>query len=175
MALNQKQKEFIRHWFNCFVATEAAKRAGYSERSAYQIGHQLLKNVEVKKAMEEIYQDRQSQFHADGLYVKSKLLAVSEADWSKFVIMGRAGINDIESIPEEIRKMITSIDRVETTYGRGEDRETTVTYKFKLMDKTKCLELLGRAQGLFADRKIIEGELKIRSFTDLVKEVNKDY
>lgn len=47
--LNEKQKAFCEHYASCLNATEAAKRAGYSSKTAYSQGQRLLKNVEVKE------------------------------------------------------------------------------------------------------------------------------
>lgn len=45
--ITPKQKKFADFYIECGNATEAAKRAGYSEKTAYSIGQRLLKNVEV--------------------------------------------------------------------------------------------------------------------------------
>lgn len=54
MSLNEKQKAFCEYYASTFNATESAKRAGYSERTAYSIGQRLLKNVEVQKYLAEL-------------------------------------------------------------------------------------------------------------------------
>lgn len=48
VALNEKQKAFCEYYAACFNATEAAKKAGYSQKTAYSIGQRLLKNVETQ-------------------------------------------------------------------------------------------------------------------------------
>ena len=45
--LNDRQKLFCSEYLIDFNATEAAKRAGYSEKTAYSIGHELLKKPEI--------------------------------------------------------------------------------------------------------------------------------
>lgn len=47
MSLTKKRKIFVEHYLSCWNASEAARKAGYSERSAGAIGHELLKNPEV--------------------------------------------------------------------------------------------------------------------------------
>lgn len=54
MSLNEKQKVFCEHYAACLNATEAAKRAGYSEKTAYSIGQRLLKNVETQKYIQQL-------------------------------------------------------------------------------------------------------------------------
>lgn len=50
--LTNKQRVFIEEYLQCWNATEAARRAGYSKRTAYSQGQRLLKNVEVSAAIE---------------------------------------------------------------------------------------------------------------------------
>ena len=54
MKLNVRQKSFIGFYWETRNATEAAKKAGYSEKTAYSIGQRLLKNVEVEKAIDKL-------------------------------------------------------------------------------------------------------------------------
>ena len=58
--LNEKQKAFCEHYASTFNATESAKRAGYSEKTAYSIGQRLLKNVEVSKYLEMLAKNAQN-------------------------------------------------------------------------------------------------------------------
>jgi len=46
--LNNAQKRFCQEYVIDWNATQAAIRAGYSERSAYQQGHELLKHPEIR-------------------------------------------------------------------------------------------------------------------------------
>ena len=46
--MNAKQKAFADYYIECGNQTESAKKAGYSEKTAYSIGNRLLKNVEIQ-------------------------------------------------------------------------------------------------------------------------------
>lgn len=52
--MNYQRKCFLKHYLGdaYFNATEAAKKAGYSEKTAYSQGQRLLKAVEIKKLIE---------------------------------------------------------------------------------------------------------------------------
>lgn len=52
MALRGKQQRFVDEYLIDRNATQAAIRAGYSAKTAYSIGEQNLKKLEVKKAIE---------------------------------------------------------------------------------------------------------------------------
>jgi phage terminase small subunit len=50
--LSPKQERFVAEYLIDCNATDAAKRAGYSERSAKQIGHELLLRPAIKAAVD---------------------------------------------------------------------------------------------------------------------------
>ena len=50
--MTEKQKLFILEYQKDRNATQAAIRAGYSDKTAYSIGQKLLKKVEIQKALE---------------------------------------------------------------------------------------------------------------------------
>lgn len=49
--LTDKQTAFAREYLVDLNATQAAIRAGYSERTAYSVGQRLLKKVEIQRAV----------------------------------------------------------------------------------------------------------------------------
>lgn len=60
MALNEKQKAFAEYYAACFNAAEAARKAGYSEKTARAIGQRLLTNVDIQKYLQEIKENAKS-------------------------------------------------------------------------------------------------------------------
>lgn len=63
--LSGKQKDFCKYYLTNFNATESAKKAGYSERTAYAIGHNQLKKVEIKKYLRELSKPRLDELKLD--------------------------------------------------------------------------------------------------------------
>tara|TARA_R100000306_G_C4347939_1_gene128572 strand:- start:593 stop:1000 length:408 start_codon:yes stop_codon:yes gene_type:complete len=55
--LNEKQELFVQHYILTRNASEAAKAAGYSERSAYNQGYRLLQDVEVQQRVYDAEQE----------------------------------------------------------------------------------------------------------------------
>ena len=49
--LSAKQQLFVREYLVDFNATQAAKRAGYSEKTAFQIGYENLKKPDIRMAL----------------------------------------------------------------------------------------------------------------------------
>src|SRR5690625_1284215 len=58
--LNEKRQRFVELYLVYLDATRAAKEAGYSERTANRIGHQLLQDPRVQAALREAM-DKRSQ------------------------------------------------------------------------------------------------------------------
>ena len=50
--MTHKQKIFVSEYVKTGNATESAKKAGYSDKTAYSTGQRLLKNVEIRKEIE---------------------------------------------------------------------------------------------------------------------------
>jgi len=51
MSLTRKQQVFVQEYLQCWNASEAARRAGYSTKTAGSIGQRLLKEVEIAAAI----------------------------------------------------------------------------------------------------------------------------
>lgn len=55
--MNHKRKIFVSEYAKSGNATESAKKAGYSDRTAYSTGQRLLKNAEILKEISKIQND----------------------------------------------------------------------------------------------------------------------
>lgn len=58
MALSDKQRAFVQEYLQCFNATEAARRAGYSSEWAGTNAGKLLKNTNIASAVSEALQEK---------------------------------------------------------------------------------------------------------------------
>ena len=58
--MTDKQELFIKEYLIDMNATAAAKRAGYSEKTAYSIGQENLNKPEIKQAIQEELENRKS-------------------------------------------------------------------------------------------------------------------
>ena len=90
--LNQRQELFCQNVFTGKSTGEAAKLAGYSEKTAYSIGPRLLKNVEVTERIVAL----QDAVSSGRISAKEKKLEILE------------NIYTHEPLPDQI----TSIDRI---------------------------------------------------------------
>ena len=63
--LTKKQALFIEHYKECFCATKAARRAGYSDRSAANIGYENMKRPHIKKVIDAFLEERHKAWRAE--------------------------------------------------------------------------------------------------------------
>ena len=153
--LTDKQKRFIDEYLIDMNATQAAIRAGYSERTAYRIGSELLQKTSVQEKLQERMHDREVRTEITQDKVLKELAAIAFSNGSDFAkVITKTGINkrgeeveyqDVEleltdKIPPEKKKAIAGIKM-----GKNGIEVSTC-------DKVKALELLGRHLGMFNDK-----------------------
>ena len=80
--LTDKQRVFVNEYLIDLNATQAAIRAGYSEKTAYSMGQRLLKKVEVQNALQEAQKRREKRTEVTQDYVIAKLREIAEKDAS---------------------------------------------------------------------------------------------
>ncbi len=78
MALTPKQERFVQEYLVDLNATAAAKRAGYSERRASELGYQLLRKTTVQAAIQRAIQDRSQRTGVTQDYVIEKLKTIAD-------------------------------------------------------------------------------------------------
>lgn len=83
MKLTAKQEAFIKEYLVDLNATQAAIRAGYSEKTAYSQGQRLLKNVETEKAIQSAMNKRSQKLQISAEYVLNKLKDITDSDEEK--------------------------------------------------------------------------------------------
>lgn len=125
MALKDKKKLFADHYLVLLNATEAAVKAGYSEKTAYSQGSRLLKDVEVHAYIEEKQQVRAEKLSVDADWVLKRLMEISDRCMTAEPV--------VEFNPET-RQM-----------------EESGEYKFDSTGANRATELIGKHLGMFKD------------------------
>lgn len=80
--LTDKQKRFVSEYLIDLNATAAARRAGYSAKTADRIGPELLGKTCVSQAIQEAIQNRQQRMEITQDYVIKKLKEIIDKDAS---------------------------------------------------------------------------------------------
>lgn len=148
MPLSPKQKKFCQEYIVDLNATQAAIRAGYSQKTANEQGARLLANVSIKKLVSELKEKRAKRTEITADMVIKELAKIGFSNIQDF-IGGSNSISDISTIDKEKAASVSSIETTTTIRGKGEDQYAETSTKIKVWDKTKALEQLGRHLGIF--------------------------
>jgi phage terminase small subunit len=148
--MTPKQERFVEEYLIDLNATQAAIRAGYSAKTAAEIGRQNLIKLEEKIAVAKSLRSFRTQVTADR--VLQELARIAFVDLRKVFRWGPDGVTLLPSddLTEDEAAIIAEVS--ETTSESGG------SIKGKRFDKLKALELLGKHLGLFLDRTEITGD-----------------
>lgn len=155
MALNAKQERFVAEYLIDLNATQAAIRAGYSEKTAYSTGQRLLKHVEVQAALQEAQAKRSERTEVTQDRVLQELARIGFADIRKAVAWGRSPVdteareadpNGLGIFPVEL-KPSSEVDD-DTAAAISEVSLTQTGVKLKMHDKLSALEKIARHLGM---------------------------
>lgn len=152
--LNDKQARFVNEYLVDLNATQAAIRAGYSENSAGQLGHALLKNVEVAAAVQEAMNRRAERTQITADRVLYELSRIAYANMAEYVEVQRDGsaVVDLSELTPDQAAAIQEITSDVYMEGRGDDAVPVKKVKLKLHARSRPLELLGKHLGIWKDR-----------------------
>ena len=145
--LTPKQQRFVEEYLIDLNATQAAIRAGYSEKTAYSVGHENLKKPEIQKAIQEAQSKRTEQTQIDSAYVLKRLIEIDQMD--VLDIMDDDGnVKPLRDWPKVWRQFVSNIETISM------EDEAGWLKKIKWPDKVKNLELLGKhvSVGAFKDK-----------------------
>lgn len=140
--LTDKQKEFVRQYLVDLNATQAAIRAGYSERTASRIGPQLLGKTCVREAIEKAQAKRAQRVEITADRVVAELAKIAFSDPRDLMEWGPDGV--------VLRPSAELSD--DQAASVAEVAENNAGLRLKKHDKVKALELLGRHIGIFTDK-----------------------
>lgn len=165
MALNDKQRRFVAEYLIDLNATQAAIRAGYSERTAGSQGFDLLKKPEIQAAVSEEMKEREERTEITQDRVLQELAKIGFADIRKAVKWGD-GISVSDPLTGEpvISNGVALVGSEEiddaTAAAVSEISQTAQGVKIKMHDKRAALVDIGRHLGMFTDKLEHSGEIK---------------
>ncbi len=130
--LTPKQQRFVEEYLIDLNATQAAKRSGFSARTAYSAGQRLLKNVEIQTAITSAQLARSARVQVTQDYVIQNLVEIVERTMQRAPVM--------------------EFDRELKTYVQAKDEDGNHLWMFDANGANKSLGLLAKHTGGFADR-----------------------
>lgn len=142
--LSKKQQAFVIAYLKSKSATQAAKDAGYSIKSAHSDGPRLLAHAGIKEAIAKELEALNEKNRLKASDVLAEIQKIAFADLSNaFDAQGK--LLHPKEMPEDIRKSLTLIATDELFDGYGKEKELIgQTKTIKIADKLKALELLAK-------------------------------
>ena len=141
--LTPKQQRFVEEYLVDLNATQAAIRAGYSEKTAQEIGAQNLSKLMVATAIAEAQAARSERTEITQDRVLLEYARIAFSDMRTFAKWGPDGVSLIESdqLPEDAALCVAEVTETTTKHGGS--------IKFKLHDKRAALDSLAKHLGMF--------------------------
>lgn len=163
MKLTEKQKAFVREYLVDLNATQAAIRAGYSEKTARQAGHRMLTNADIQQAIQSALQKREQKLEITQQSVVNELAKIGFANMADYMRVGPGGdpVLDFSKLTRDQSAALSEVTVEDFTDGRGDDARDVRRVKFKLADKRAALVDIGRHLGMFPNKLEIKGKVQV--------------
>jgi phage terminase small subunit len=165
MKLNPKQARFVQEYLVDLNATQAAIRAGYSAKTAPAQAARLLTKVNVQLAVTEGQQALAAKTGITQERVLEELAIIAFSDIKNYLDVDqdtgaiRAKSFDDATMPENASRAVQSMTEtrvIKEVKGTKDAADTEMILSanatFKMHDKLKALELLGKHLGMFKER-----------------------
>jgi phage terminase small subunit len=161
--LTPKQTAFVAEYLVDLNATQAAIRAGYSEKTAGSQGERLLKKVEIQTAISGAQQARAERTEITQDRVLQEYAKLAFLDPRKFYDAD-GNLIDIPNLPADVAAAISGMDIAVEKAGTDENGSPVFAQvrKIKLADKKGALDSVARHLGMFNDKisQTINAEVK---------------
>ncbi len=140
--MTAKQQRFCDEYLIDMNAAQAAIRAGYSKKTAKQIGQENLTKPDLAEYIKKRMDEKEKALIADQDEVLKYLSAVMRREKTESVVVTLSKeVSAYEPVNGTIRKRITR-----------EEIPQIIDIPAKLSDANKAAELLGKAYRLYTDR-----------------------
>jgi phage terminase small subunit len=145
MALTAKQQRFVDEYLVDLNATQAAIRAGYSQKTARQVGAENLTKPVIADAVAKAQTSRSDRVQIDSDWVLTRLASEATADLAD-IYDEDGGLKPVHDWPLIWRQgLVAGIEAVEEFETvDGERRSIGMVRKVKLSDRIKRIELIGK-------------------------------
>ena len=153
MALTDKQEMFCREYLIDLNATQAAIRAGYSEKTANEQGAQNLAKLSIAQRIIELKAERNERVEVNADYVLRRLVEIDEMDVLD-ILLANGELKPIKDWPKVWRTTLSGMDVTEMAGDAA-----GLLKKIKWPDKVKNLELLGKHVTVQAFKDNVKNEL----------------
>ena len=170
--LTGKEERFCYEYCIDLNATQAAIRAGYSQKTARSIGSRLLTFVDVQERIKKMKVNLSQTAGVTALMVLLEHKKIAKASMSKLFDTWIKR-KDFEELPEEQKDCISEIDtkvKIEYEYDPDQEKKVPIRVEYirvKLYDKQKSLDAISNLCGFNAAiRNELSGKIDFGKLTE---------
>ena len=157
LKLSAKQKRFCDEYLIDLNATQAAIRAGYSEKTADQQGSRMLANVKVQEYLSSKMADKDNELIASQDEVLRYLTSVMRRQEKDSVVV---------TLTEEKSEYKPDDEGTIRKYTTKKEVPKIVEIPTKVSDANKAAELLGKRYGLYTDKVDVDTDMDLNIHID---------
>lgn len=173
MIVNARQRQFCEEYLIDLNATQAAIRAGYSEKYAHTNARKLLQITTIKTKIDELMAERakRTEITQDRVLKELAIIAFSNAaDYA--AVIEREAVMEVDGQQIKLLDddgnpiMYRTVEPVLTADLTDEQKRALAVIKkgrdgfeVKPYDKVRALELLGKHLGMFKEQVEVTGEI----------------
>ena len=161
MSLTAKQQRFCEEYIIDLNGTQAAIRAGYSEKTAAEIGYENLKKPQIAEFLQGLMDARSKRTEITADSVLQEIAKLGFGNVKN--LYGEGGnLLKVTDLPLAVTATIQEI--TEETIGTGDS--VMLRRKYKVADKGQNLERLGKHLKLFTDKVENTGTMTVTIASD---------
>jgi phage terminase small subunit len=153
--LTAKQQRFVDEYLIDLNGTQAAIRAGYSQKTANEIAAENLAKPSIREVIDAALDRRSKETQIDANWVLKRLAAEAEADVND-LYDDTGAIKPMSEWPLIWRQgLVAGIEHIEVKDHEG-NKTGDVVVKVKLSDRIRRLELIGKHVRVNAFQEIVQ-------------------
>jgi phage terminase small subunit len=152
-ALTAKQQVFVQEYLVDLNATQAAIRAGYSQKTAGWIGNQLLAKTHIAEAVQKAMAKREHRTEITQDMVLREYAKLAFLDPRRFYD-DAGNLLPVKELPDDVAAALSSMEVVTERAGELE----IAVRKIKFSDKKAALDSIARHLGMFKDKTELTGD-----------------
>lgn len=143
--ISQQHEDFARQYLIDLNATQAAIRAGYSEKTAYSQGHRLLKNAEIQNLIAELRKETAERLELtrDDCIRQYQRIGFSDP---RRLFSADGSIKGITELDDDTAAAVQGYE-IECRRLDGPDSDPVPVLKIKWADRRAALDSIMRGQG----------------------------
>lgn len=166
MKLTAKQEAFCQEYLVDLNATQAAIRAGYSQRQAGGIGYENLKKPQIAERIKEAMAERAQRVQITQDRVLQELARLAFSDLRR-AFKEDGSLKLPQEWDDDTAAAMAGVDTITTSIGGDEDAPVTLTTKkVKVFDKGGALTLAMRHLGMLTDKlEVTMPTVRVKDYT----------